>query len=623
MRTISILALAACIASFAAPAQAQDEVIVVTATRTPTPLQRLAARVEVIDRDDIEAQAIATLTEAVGAQAVQAGGAGQQASFFLRGGNSKHALALLDGVRLNDASTPNAQYDYGLDTLGALELIEVLRGPASAIYGSDAIGGVVNLIPRRGGDTAFDPFIEIAGGSFETRRATLGAAGTRGALDYGVTAEVLDSAGYDVVPARFAMHTGDPDAARLATFTASARARFGDLGVDALARFRDFETEFDTFSAGAFFDLRGDDPDLRNETTQSVWRLGGDVDLGLARVRASGGQVRNDRSELDGTFVTNAAESVQTFVDANARVGFGAFSILAGAAYARDEIDTLPQFASPLSADEDQSALYLIVQSPIRDSFDATASVRMDDNETFGAHTTYSFGLVGRFDPVRVFGSYGTAFKAPSLSERFETSAFNIGNPDLDPETSRSWEIGADWTVLADGRLTLGGSYYETRVEDLIEYDFGLLQNINIGRADIDGAEAYVETAPVSWGSLRLAYAWTDPRNGITGAQLIRRPEHALRFDARVRPITPLELALTWSFVGERGDVTYDNAGVFLSGNGRVSSFHAGALAATYALNERAALFARVDNLTDETYEQPSAFAGAPRAFTFGIRASY
>ncbi len=608
----------------AAPTAQAEEEIVVTATRTPTPLSRLPARVETIDRADIEANAVVTLAEAIGSNAVQAGGAGQQTSMFLRGANSKHALALFDGVRLNDASSPNAQYDFGLDTLGAIERIEVLRGPASAIYGSDAIGGVVNIIPRRGGADAFEPFAEAAFGSVGTRRGLIGAAGASGALEYGLSAEAFATDGYDIIPRRITTHTGDPDGAEINTFAGSARLDLGAFALDGIARVRQASAEFDSFSGGAFFDLRADDPDLENQATQSLWRLGGETQAGGGwRFRVSGGQVRSDRSETDAGVQTNAAKSTQDFADANIRFTQSSTVLAAGLAYERAEIKTQPQFAGPLRVGEAQAAVYLIGQTHFADRFDATGSVRIDHYESFGAQTTFALGLVADFAPLRLFASYGTAFKAPSLSERFETSLFNLGNPELDPERSRSWELGADWAALAGDRLTLGASLYQTRVENQIEYVFSQSRNVNIKRASLDGAEFYAEAAATSWARLRLAYAWTDARDDTNGRQLTRRPEHGWTLLARAQAGERLGLVFSWRYVGERADVTYDDAGAFVSGAGRTPGFGIGALAATFDVNQHAEMFARIDNITDETYEQPAAFAGAPRSATLGLRARF
>lgn len=623
MRTNLFMSAAIAALALASPAVADDGAdLVITATRQPTEAIHLPTRIDTISRADIETNGIVSLTEAIGADAVQAGGAGQQASVFLRGANSKHVLSLFDGIRLNDASTPNAQYDFGLDTLGALDRVEVLRGPASTIYGSDAIGGVVNMIPRRGGASVFAPFLEASGGSFGTGRGLIGASGTDDGLAYGLSAEMFTTDGYDLVPGRMLTHTGERDGARVNTFTASARRDFGDFAIDAVYRYRDSATAYDTFSGGPFFDLRADDPDMEGEATQTVWRVGGEADAGTALTfRLSGGQVLADRSESDAGFTISDAHSTRDFADLAALYRSDGVSLTAGLSFEQNDIDTRPQFASPLSVSEDQSAAYLIGQFDLGQHLVATGSVRIDDYEAFGTHTTYALGAVATYGDLRVFGSYGTAFKAPSLSERYEVGFFNTGNPDLEPETSESWEIGADWSLHAMWRL--GASYYQTRIDNLIEYDFGALQNINVGEARIDGAEVYIAFAPTGWADFKLEYDWTDATNGDTGAQLARRPKDALSLHARLHPSARATLALTWTYVGDRTDVTYDDLGQFLSSAGRVDAYNLGAIAASYDLDAHAALFIRVNNVTDETYEQPAAFAGAPRNVLFGLRAKF
>jgi vitamin B12 transporter len=349
-----------------------------------------------------------------------------------------------------------------------------------------------------------------------------------------------------------------------------------------------------------------------------LWRLGGDAQLGNALVRLSGGQVSSNRSETDGGVETSAAKARQSFADLSSHFTWRASSLTAGVSFERDDINTRPQFANPLSIAEDLAAAYLIGQTPLLDHLIATASVRADHTKSFGSHATYQFGVVADYAPLRLFASYGTAFKAPSLSERFEVSLFNVGNPNLKPEDSRSWEIGADWRASA--ALTIGGSYYQTRIDNLIEYDFGARQNINLGHAAINGAEAYALVTPNGWSSVRLSYAWTDARNDDTGAKLLRRPENMLRLQARIRPTDQLALALEWSYIGARQDVTYDSTGAFLSSSARVSAFSVGAVSATYDLNQRMQIFARADNVANAVCEQPSAFASPPRSATIGVR---
>ncbi len=619
MRIFIQAAALAALAFAAAPAIAQDDELVVTATRRPTPSSQVPARVELITRADIEARALASLPEALGVAAVQAGGAGQQTSLFLRGANSKHALALFDGIRLNDAATPNSQYDFGLDTLGGLDRIEIVRGPASSIYGSDAIGGVVNLIPRRGG--AVTAFAEASAGSFASYRALAGVAGTQARNEYGVSAEWFATDGYDLVPARMATHTGDTDGAEIATLTASVRRQGGGFTWDALARVRRSSTAFDTFSGGAFFDLRADDADLENEGTQGVWRLGAEATAGAADLRLSGGQVQSERAENDNGAETSAARSRRDFLDALASVDSEAFQLTAGLSFERNAIDTRPPFADPLAVAENQHAAFAVAQFDFAPGFTATTSLRLDKYENFGTQTTYGAGLAWNSARFRAYASAATAFKAPSLSERFETSFFTIANPELAPEHARSWEIGADWRVR-DG-VKLGASYYATRIDNLIEYAFAQRRNLNVGEAEIDGAEFSLDAEPTGWAQLRLAYAWTDARNRRSGAPLPRRPAHNWRLDAHLQASEQLTLALAWTYVGARNDVTYDDAGNFLSASGQAEAYDFGALTATYQLNSASSVFLRVDNLADRNYEQPAAFAGPPRGWQVGLRSAF
>jgi vitamin B12 transporter len=615
-----LLALAASAVAF--PAVAQESDIVVTATRAPTPSDRLPARIDVIDRDDIETRGLDSLAEALGSDAVQTGGAGQQASLFLRGTNSKHALALLDGVRLNDASTPNGQHDFGLDGLGALERIEVMRGPASSIYGSDAIGGVVNLIPRRGGDAPFEPFLQFEGGSFDTLRLLTGAAGATESTEYGLTVESFRTEGFDLIPERMATFEDDPDGARLTTATFAVRNTRGAWGFDGLAQWRETAADFDSFSAGPFFDLRGDDPNLENRAERSVWRLGGDyTTTSDVRLRLEGGQLNSDRVERDDGFETSNAQAQRDFANLNFSGALGALSLSGGLAFEHEAIDTRPQFADPLIIDESHLSGYVIAQGDWADRLAFTGSARIDDYQAFGQHATYSIGATAFFGALRVFTAYGTAFKAPSLSERYEVSFFNLGNPDLEPERSRSWEVGADWRAHDAFRFSI--SYYQTEIDDLIEYKFSELRNVNIARAEIEGVEARATVQLRDRASVSLDYAWTDARNGETGARLARRSEHTLAINAELELSERLRLAASWRYVGERVDVIYDDAGAFVSANGETPAFDIGDAALRFALSENAEAFARVSNIADTAYEQPNAFAGAPRSFQFGIRARY
>ena len=352
-----------------------------------------------------------------------------------------------------------------------------------------------------------------------------------------------------------------------------------------------------------------------------MWRLGADAALGAAsEVRLSAGQVLSDRNETDGGAITSAAQSTRDFVETTGRYEQGALRLNGGIAWERSAIETSSQFSAPLAVAEEQSAVFAVAQIEAAPDVIATGSLRLDRYDAFGSELTYSGGVVWNSAQLRLFASYGIAFKAPTLSQRFESNAFVNPNPDLEPERSRSWEIGADWRGVG---YALGASVYQTSIENLIQYEFAQLRNVNVGRAEINGLEAYAEGAVADWARLGLVYAHTDARNDLTGERLARRPAHSWRLEARLEPLQRLSLDFSWSVVGARTDVTYDNFGQFEPANGRIGGYEIGAVAASFALADGYQAFARIDNVTDATYEQPAAFAGPPRSVSAGIRARF
>lgn len=628
----------AALAAFVSPAFADE--IVVTATRTPTETERLANRVEVIDRAEIEAKGLLTLADALreapGVTVVSTGQPGAQTSVFTRGTNSKHTLALFDGIRLNDPTAPNAQYDFGQDMLGDLDRVEVLRGPASSVYGSDAIGGVVNLVPRRGADKAFAPYFDVSAGSFETYQGTVGAAGTIGGFSYGATVDALTTEGFDQMPERFTTRTGHKDGSDLYSFTGNAAYAFSDtLSIDALVRHRSSRADFDTFSAGAFFDLRADDPDLEIDSDgYTVWRVGGTLTTGDFVTRLSGGQVLNEREEHDGGVVTTTVEGERNFVDlvstwSKADLGFltDVTTTFGGQLSSERTDNSSTLFTNAISAEEDSKALFALAQGRIGAGTDVAVSVRWDDNENFGDNTTYNIGVAQDFTsllaPLRVYASYGTSYKAPTLSERYGTNFFNIGNPNLKPEEGKSAEIGFDYTPVE--ALKFGASYFDTEIENLIEYNFGSLQNINVGRAEIDGFETYVQGKLGDTAELRAGYVFTDAQNpnAFGVKRLARRPANTWTLDGSVRPTEKLRVSAGWTWVSSRIDVTYDNGGNFAAGAGRTPGFDYGRLSLDYTLTDALTLYAVANNVSDTEYENPNAFRGAPRSVRVGLRGKF
>src|SRR5215472_8392926 len=207
------------LAAIAAPALAEETTMtpetVVSATRIPTPVVDIPAGVTVIDRQTIEERGYTTLTQALaavpGVHVSQSGGPGGNASVFIRGTNSNQVLVLRDGMPLNDASDASGAFNFGIDTLADVERIEVIRGPMAALYGSGAIGGVINLISRQGHEQGFHLTGELAGGYPRQMEGNANASGIEGPFDYSATIEGQRQRGYDTTPQRESIYTGVPD----------------------------------------------------------------------------------------------------------------------------------------------------------------------------------------------------------------------------------------------------------------------------------------------------------------------------------------------------------------------------------------------------------------------------
>ena len=458
-------------ASAPALAQTSDDAVIVTGTRFESAAERLPASVSTVERADIELEGVATLSEALadlpGVTVAQSGPAGSLTSVFLRGANSKHTLALLDGIRLNDPSSANGIFNFGSELVGDAARVEVVRGPLSSVYGSDAVGGAVNVIPRRGGETAFEPYAEIAAGELSTVRGLIGAAGATERARYGVTVEAMETEGYDVTPARMSTATGDRDGAEFALVTASGEYDLdGGVTLEGLVRVRAAESEVDTFSGGASGIQRADDPDLVNADDYAVWRMGASWTSGTGALtsRLRGGQVLNELENRDGGTVTDRYEGERSFAewlnvwrpDATAlrepRVSFGV-------QYQREDIDTDTAFAAPLNVAEEAWGGFVVGQAGLGERIDLTASARVDDYENFGTETTADIGAVVHVPELRsrLVGSIGSAFKAPTLSERFASSAFITPNPDLESEESVGWELGVVEALVGSVRPAAGG----------------------------------------------------------------------------------------------------------------------------------------------------------------------
>ena len=636
MRTALNAALLTMLSLAALPAAAEEEdEIVVTATRAPTPMRDLPADITVIDADAALARGQSTLAQALeqapGLGVAPNGGIGQQTSIFAGGANSYHTLVLFDGLRINDPSTPNSSFDAGQDQIHALARAEVVEGPMSAVFGSDAVGGVINLIPRHGGEGPLNARLDIAGGSFGALTGAAGVDGALGRFRYAVTGEGYAADGYDLVPRRMSTHTGDADGAAMSALTGVFDFVLSEtIALDLLVRHRQARADFDPFLFDlSFNEFRADDADLeisRNDLTLARlgarWRFNESLSL-----RLTAGGMNQARVQRDDGLVTDSFDGKRRFADftlewrPGAAAGLADVAVVAGVSGEREEIDIAQGFGFPppfffTAAEQEQRSVYVTAQGRAGRAH-LTGAVRTDDYDGFGVNTTWRMGAsFDLSDAARIYAAYGTSFRAPTLYERF----VSFGNPALEPEQGESWEIGADARfgafAQADG-LELALLYRSTEIEDLI--DFGpSFTYANVDLAEIGSAEARVVLRPNAWLTLRAAYVYTDAEDVVAATPLLRRPETAWFAAVEVQH-GDFSGTLSWRNVGKRFDFLYGDDGYAL-GQGFTPAYDIVRLSGAYDVSPSAQLYVAVENALDETYEPVNAFAGAPRSVMAGIR---
>jgi vitamin B12 transporter len=498
----------------------------------------------------------------------------------------------------------------------------------SAVFGSDAIGGVINLIPRHGRQGAFNASFNAAVGTFGALTGAAGADGTLGAFRYALTAEGYASDGHDLVPERMSTHTGDEDGAEMSALTGVFDLALGDrFTLDLLARHRQARADFDLFLFDASFnEFRADDPDLEiAENDLTLARLGATWTLSDAlSLRATAGGMNQERAQADGGAVTDAFQGERRFADLTLdwRAGrAGALedvAMVAGVAAEREEIDVAQGFGSPppsffTAAEQDQRSAFVTAQAR-RGALSLTGAVRADDYEGFGATAVWRIGgSVELSDAARLYAAYGTSFRAPTLYERF----VSFGDPDLDPEHGEGWEIGADARF---DRVDIALAYRRTEIEDLIDFGpFFTYENVEL--AEIAAAEARVAVRAADWLTLNAGYVHTDALDVLAGAPLRRRPEHAWSASVDVDH-GAFTGRVSWRNVGERTDILYGDDGYF-RGEGRTPGYDLVRASGAYAFSPHAEVYIVVENALDEAYEPVNAFAAAPRGVTVGLRAGF
>ncbi len=584
------------------------DVIVVEATRLNQTASEIGSSVSVITSDDIELLgfdfALDAIASAPGVTINQNGSFGGSASVRIRGASSEQTLVLIDGVQVNDPTSPGGGFNFARLDTEQIERIEVLKGPQSTLWGTDAIGGVVSIItkkPDQGiGGTAFSEY-----GSFNTYRGGASVGGANDIGDFRLAASGLITDGISKADE----DNGNPeeDAFDSVTLSAKGGLNIGFARLDGNILWTDASSEFDSFSGGAQGSVT--DGDEVSETEE----LNANITL---KIPLFGDRLENQLfwgySDIMRENFTNGLPSFDAEGDRMVFRYQGTLEI--------DQRNTLAlgaEHEDTTSRDEDNSisSFFGLYEVKPVDMLTLTGGVRVDDHSTFGTETTGR--VAAALMPTDFLGlraSWGQGFKAPTIFQLTFFSTFSgatAPNVDLQPETSEAFDVGVD-LYTPDGRASLGMTYFNQETENQIDFISALGTYQNILFVESQGIEVSASFAATDWLTITADYAFIESKDG-DGVKLDRVPKHSGDVRFAIDPVGPWSGAVLVRHNGNEQD----------RGVNKVDDWTRVDVNARYQFNETVAVFGRIENLFDANYQQILGY-GTPRlSGSAGVRLNY
>jgi vitamin B12 transporter len=634
------------------PARTDDPLLInVTANRSPTAIQRTGSAITVISGEELRKTSPSTVVDALrqvpGVAISSSGGAAQVSTVFIRGGASRNTLVLVDGVRVNDPSSTENEFDFSTLVPTDIERLEVLRGPQSALYGSDAMGGVINIVTRKGrGEPRAS--LSLEGGSYATRAFTAAVSGGTPTLSYALSLTGAQAAGYSAIgyrigrfQARAPLGFENDGWARL-----GGAARFswrptpGSELEFALTRSRNrvqFDQSFGYFDVPAKSEsdlttghVRGSfdsfDGLLRTQVTlfanqtERVSKSVADFGFGLSRTdfgytgTRTGAEVQNTLNLKEyGSFILGGAIERERYVGRSLPV-----------------IDPFGSLPARNTADRSTRSAFALYQVTLAGRLDLSFSGRLDDVEKVDTFYTGRVTAAYRIPEsgTKLRASFGTGAKAPALDQLYNPS---YGTPTLQPEKSVGGDIGIDQQFL-DGKLQFSVTAFANRYRNLFvfsSFDPVTFQAIgcpaaqanngcyfNQGRARTYGVEneVRVQLWP-GFAQLTASYTYLDARDSQTGFKLARRPMNQGRLQLTLTPIEGLTIEPSVTLVGQRFSGVNQSL--------RLQPYAKFDIRAAYKLNANLEVYARAENLTNARYQEVYNYGTPGRSIYGGVRATW
>lgn len=582
--------------------------VIVEGSRLDQTAAEVGSSVSIISEEDLEKLdydfALDAVATAPGVTINQNGAFGGSASVRIRGASSGQTLVLVDGVPVGDPSTTDGSFNFAFLDTASVERIEVLKGPQSTLWGSDAIGGVVSITTKEP-ETGLVGSVFAEYGSFNTLRGGASVEGANDTGDFRLSASGISTDGISKADE----DNGNTEDDAYESTTLSAK---GGLNLPSKARleatvlYNDAESEYDSYSGGAQGNVADGDQVTQNET------LAGNLSLQLPLL--------DDRfdnlflvgySDIARENFTNGAQSYFAEGDRSIFRYQGTFEIndLNTVSFGAEREET-----SANGENADTDSLFALYELKPVDSLTFTAGVRNDDDSRFGSETTARVAAAWNpTDQVTIRSSWAQGFKAPSIFQSTYICTFcglTEPNSNLKPETSEAFDIGVDWRS-ADGGLQAGITYFNQDTENLIDFSFTAGYD-NIAEVKSQGVEVFAGYVLTDWLSVNGNYTFIDAEDG-NGNELSRLPEQSGNVTVSFAPDGPFSGAVLVRYNGDEANTN----GTTLDGWTRVD------LTGRYALNESVELYGRVENLFDDDYQQILGYGTPGLSGSVGIRLRY
>ncbi|MFZ2384714.1 MAG: TonB-dependent receptor [Candidatus Omnitrophota bacterium] len=601
--------------------------IVVSAARSEIYQAETGSSTTVITGEEIENSGKLTVEEVLksvpGVSVIGSGGFGGSVQVYMRGAKPGHVLVMIDGIEVNDPISIERSFDFANLTTDNIERIEVVRGPQSTLYGSDAMAGVINIVTKKGSlkpETAV--FSET--GAHNTFREGAEVRGTSGALDYSFYLSRLDSDGINKVS------TGtEKDGYRNTTFSSRIGYKvLDDAELSLVSRYTDVKTDIDA----AAYD---DDPNYISWSKDYALKAAFDQPLNSwwkHNLSFSWHYLdRKDRSETDeahpydyisdwykGDDQKTAWQHDFTLASWDTLIAGLEYEKERGSSYYYSEGVWGPYSSKQDSKSVENKGYYLQNQFKFRERLFITPGIRVDDHQLFGVETTYKISAVYHIleSGTSLKANYGTAFKAPSLYQLYSS----YGDPSLNPDESKSYDFGFEQKLFSD-KLSFSLTRFHNDFRDMVDYDSAASKYMNIGRARTEGYEAGAGFRFFDGLSINANFTYTDTENKETGLELLRRPRRQVNLDLDWRFMPKADLNLGMSYVGRRRDVIYD--AYYNESFVTDKAYTVFRIASSYELTRNFRVFARIENIFDKKYEEIPGYAVPGRSFYAGLRASF